>query len=219
MNTKLTATIFSFLLFISFHSLATDSHSNEVALIFGETLYISDLEVEERYVRINRRSYPDLSDEQIFEKLQKNKLSSIIWQRINNKLITENDLQPSEEEITSYTKTIFHDMSDSPIDLSLPEMKEAQVKMSKTFVSKYKISKFLYETYGGKVIFQQANPQEPVGAYRALLEDYVEHGELKIYKQDYHDSFWSYYLRDHPMEIPKDRVDFSKPWWEKSKNK
>jgi len=143
----------------------------------------------------------------------------MIWERITQKLSQEHDLEPTAEEVESFAKVLNSTNSGSSSPALTPEMKESSLKMHKSFVKTYKISKYLYETYGGTVIFQQGNPQEPVGAYRKLLEEYVAQGNFKIYKKKYKEAFWEYYLREHPMVTPKDKVDFSKPWWEKSKDR
>lgn len=75
--------------------------------------------------------------------------------------------------------------------------------------------KCLYKTYGGAVIFQQANPLEPVGAIRTHLEKLQSEGKLKINNPDYAEHFWRYYKADYSYVIPPEKVDFSQPWWQR----
>jgi hypothetical protein len=70
----------------------------------------------------------------------------------------------------------------------------------------------LYEKYGGTVIFQQSNPFEPVGAYRKLIEDAEKDDSFEVLDPRLPPLMWSYFKReDHPFQLPKERIDFSKP--------
>jgi hypothetical protein len=219
MKNKFTVIVFSFLFTFCLKGFALDNSPIKVAHILGDTIYATDLEIDLRFLKGYKRSYPDLSEENVLDKMRKDKLTSIIWERIIQKLSKEHDLEPTTKEVESFTKAIHRSNSNSSPDKLTPEMKEASLKVNRNFVKTYKISKYLYETYGGTVIFQQGNPQEPVGAYRKLLEEYEAQGNFKIYNQKYEKDFWEYYLREHPMVTPQNKVDFSKPWWEKSKDK
>jgi hypothetical protein len=63
------------------------------------------------------------------------------------------------------------------------------------------------------VIFQQANPLEPVGAYRKLLESHEAKGDFEIYDEKLKQQFWEYYVREHPFQVPQNLIDYSQPWW------
>ena len=63
--------------------------------------------------------------------------------------------------------------------------------------------KCLYEMYGGTVIFQQASPQEPVGALKAHLEKLTREGDLVIMRADFSQRFWQYFKRKHSFEVLK----------------
>ncbi|CAD2224792.1 hypothetical protein P3J6_120620 [Pseudoalteromonas sp. 3J6] len=49
---------------------------------------------------------------------------------------------------------------DLSADILTSEMKEASFRANRDVVKTYKISKYIYETYGGTVIFQQGNPHD-----------------------------------------------------------
>ena len=80
----------------------------------------------------------------------------------------------------------------------------------------WKLSKALYEQYGGGVIWQQFNPLEPVGAYLAFLKEHEKKGSFEILDADYKDRFWSYFTRDYGYKFIED-VDYSTPWWKELK--
>lgn len=198
MKNKFMVIVCSFLLTFSLSAFAQEDSSAKVAQILGNTIHVTDLEIDLRFLKGYKRSYPGLSEDDVLDKMRANKLTSIIWKRIIQKLSDEHNLEPTAEEVGSFTEAIH------------------RFRANRDVVKTYKISKYLYETYGGTVIFQQGNPHEPVGAYRKLLEEYQAQGNFKIYHPKYEKAFWAYYLRKHPMVIPEDKVDFSKPWWEKA---
>ena len=68
------------------------------------------------------------------------------------------------------------DLGLSEADSDDPEAKAAEREIGRMMVETWKVSKELYDQYGGDVIFQQGNPTEPVGAYRKLLEEAEEQG-------------------------------------------
>jgi len=218
MQIKFLNIICSLLLLFSLAGNAVEDNSTRIAKIFGEIIHLSDLEPISIYLKSYKHSYPKLSEEEIFDKVTKSKLSSIIWDRIFKKLSQDHNLEATEKEIKSFIAAMPHFNSELKGKESTSEMKEASLKIYASFVNNYKMSKHLYELYGGTVIFQQLNPLEPVGAYRKLLEEYENQGKLEIYNKKLKVAFWKYYLSEHRMIVPPNKVDFSKPWWEKSKN-
>lgn len=90
---------------------------------------------------------------------------------------------------------------------------EGQRKMAEHFVLGWKIDRALYARHGGVVIFQQANPFEPLGAYRAELEAQEQAGRFAIVDPALRKQFWHYYTDMGHNEIPADADDFAVPWW------
>ena len=88
--------------------------------------------------------------------------------------------------------------------------------VGKTVVERWKINQALYRIYGGKVIWQQAGI-EPLDAYRQFLQDHEKRGDFEIVDQGLHEKFWAYYVTTKHTEVPKDKVDFTTPWWLKTK--
>jgi hypothetical protein len=84
-------------------------------------------------------------------------------------------------------------------------------------VKGWKLDRALYRKYGGTVIFQQANPLEPVGAYRKFLEEMQEAKVFEVYDPDNRQKFWHYFVRQHPFQVPAKDIDFDKPWWMQKK--
>lgn len=214
MKFKFSVIVFCALFGFCFKSFADDNSAAKVAHVLGKTIYTTDLTLDLRFLKSYKRSNPHLSEAEVLDKMRYNKLTSMIWKKIFDELSTEHGLEPTDEEVLSLAKAIERSTAKSTTEIN-----ESLLKLHRDFVKTYKISKYLYETYGGKVIFQQGNPQEPVGAYRKLLEEYTSQGEFKIYNPKYEQTFWEYYLRERSRVIPKDKIDFSKPWWEKEEFK
>ena len=82
-------------------------------------------------------------------------------------------------------------------------------------VLQWKTSKALYQRYGGDVIFQQANPMEPVGAMRRFLEEQEKAGAFEIYDAEDRKRFYEYFVRPQTLVVPPSQVNYDKPWWRK----
>lgn len=86
-------------------------------------------------------------------------------------------------------------------------------ELPRSMVLQWKVGRALYQRYGGEVIFQQANPMEPVGAMRKFLEEQEKAGAFEIYNADDRKRFFEYYVRPQTMVVPKEKVNFDVPWW------
>jgi len=105
------------------------------------------------------------------------------------------------------------DSDSTQTDSNSQYVQNAINSVSRDLVRTWKIDKFIYEKYGGEVVFQQSNPQEPIGAYRAFLKEKEGLGSFRIIDERLRIAFWALYSADNSIVIPKDKVDFSRPWW------
>jgi len=92
-------------------------------------------------------------------------------------------------------------------------------ELPRSMVLQWKTGRALYQRYGGEVIFQQANPMEPVGAMRKFLEEQEKAGAFEIYGADDRKRFYDYYVRPQMMVVPKEKVNFDVPWWRNAQGK
>lgn len=139
--------------------------------------------------------------------------------------IREHHLEPTQAQVASFhhfnrdvhEEPRFDPPSGSLFDRAFDALVGAAAKrtVAQVMVRQWLLDKSLYEKYGGRVIFQQANPNEPVGAYRAFLAGHERRGTFRILDLKRRDEFWSYFTSKHSMELSKDQIDFSRPWWEK----
>jgi hypothetical protein len=117
----------------------------------------------------------------------------------------------SRVEIDEVESLMFRPL---PSDLAVAERTELH-RIAESMVLDWKISKSLYQRYGGVVIFQQANPMEPVGAIRSFLEQEEQSGAFTIYGAADRAEFFDYFVRPQRGVIPPSKVNYDKPWWRK----
>ncbi len=184
----------------------SETQQQVLAEVFGEKIYRRDLEPGEEELKDLGIGYPGLAEAELRRRAQASKLTSKISSSILERLEQTLDLTATEAEIKEYLAAMSG-MEDNP----------AMIPYAEASVKQWKLDRALYEKYGGVVIFQQSNPFEPVGAYRALFEENEKSGSFTIYDQTLREEFWSYYLREHPFQVPAAEVDFSVPWWKKLK--
>lgn len=200
-----------------------ESGNKVVATVFGEPVLLTQLEPIEQKMSLYRAGNPELTEPELKSKARADKLSSLIWQALIKELAKHNDIEPSDEEVNAFSEFMGGSQSDMAKEMLSELTKEevaefeAQVFQShKNYVRTYKLSKVLYEKYGGVVIFQQANPLEPVGAYKAFLKDSRANGHFEILHKQMKAAFWQPFNKPHSNIVPEDEVDFSKPWWAKT---
>lgn len=85
--------------------------------------------------------------------------------------------------------------------------------VAKRQVMIYLAEKHMYNTYGGKVVFRQSNPQLPVGAYYKILKNYEQSGKFTILDKGLADGFWTPFAPPYQYELAKENIDFAQPWW------
>ena len=77
-----------------------------IAQVFGKEILISDLNPTVDELKIARQSYPQLSEEELLTKVRSKKLASLIWIPIMDEFAKTHDVEPTEEEILSFTNAI-----------------------------------------------------------------------------------------------------------------
>lgn len=137
------------------------------------------------------------------------RLEDFIVPALFERFVADQGLTASEAEIDDFLAA----MPGAPPDLP-PEQRAAYRRVGAAFVLQWKFSKALYGRYGGIVIFQQANPLEPVGALRQFLEDEEASGRFRIFDAADREGFYAYYKRSHPGVVPPADVSYERPWWQ-----
>lgn len=148
-------------------------------------------------------------------------LEELINPPLYERFAQENGITATEEEIRGFLKFFsrFHMDSEGevtevePRDPDMKEIDDQRREMAKYTVLEWKTDRKLYEMYGGDVIFQQANPLEPVGAYRKFLEGEERAGRFKILDPVLAQSYWAYYRQENRIVYDPSEVDYSVPWW------
>lgn len=196
-----------------------------VAEVFDRKITLSDLNPNERQLQMYQRQTPRRTDEEILFDFRSSRLSALIWEPILAEFSKTYDVEPNDREIDDLLKAIgltsaeAVERSRANAQLSTEQLEEGVRGVARHYVRSWKINKVLYKEYGGRVIFQQLNPFEPVDAYRKLLEAHRDKGDFTIYDKRLRDKFWSYYLEVHGFPIPEEELDFSRPWWSKIQRK
>lgn len=136
-----------------------------------------------------------------------NQVIRIVSNPLLQKFAIDNNLAPTQQELEDFAQALKRsksggDTSDRIIPASL----------ASNFLLSWKIDRELYNKYGGAVIFQQMNPQEPVEAYGKYLRECEARGEFVIADEQLAETFWDYFEGPHRMVVPPEDVDFSTPW-------
>lgn len=169
-----------------------------VARLFYDYLYAADIDA----------ASPKLTENEA------KRLTGKIFGELRQRYMHRHKITATPEEIQQFVAA----MRRSPTDEETSEEKRRDDRrgfeaIGKQMVKGWKLDRALYNKYGGTVIFQQANPFEPVGAYREFLEEMETAQVFEIFDPDTRQKFWYYFVRQHPSQVPAEQIDFDKPWW------
>ena len=195
----------------------TPQAANEIiARLFGESISNSELQPSESDVDRFQSILTDKSESEIRSILAQQALGTKITQSVLADFANKNHIEPSDSEVESAYSVIklwTAELSQNE-SYSEEDIERYRLAMAKGMAKSWKVSKALYEVYGGDVVFQQSNPLTPVGAYKDLFEQYREKGEFVIYDPIFKAAFWASVRMQYSNVLKKENIDFSVPWWE-----
>lgn len=132
-------------------------------------------------------------------------LRSIILGRLLEAYAEEHGVTVSNQEIARYLERmdqrLREELGDNYEDTSgLSDEEQAKLQrmrqqMAASAVQNWKVSRALYEQYGGRIIYQQVGP-EPLDAYRLFLTEAAKGGAFEITDGDVATRFWSFFSDD-----------------------
>jgi len=144
-------------------------------------------------------------------------LNSLIIPALYKRFSEQNHIVVTESEIKAFNKKFEAFNPKEELANSSTTLQERKIMhdLAQAMVLNWKINKALYKKYGGDVIFQQANPLEPIGAERQFLQEQEKAGSFQILDAQEHTKFFNYYLQSHhSFIIPPSKVNYDIPWWE-----
>jgi hypothetical protein len=174
-----------------------------VARVFDDYIYPADIGVASSKLRDD----------------EARRLTDKIFGDLRRRYMDRHKITATPEEIQQFVAAMNR-LSPPDDDVSKERRKEDQrglEAIGEQMVKGWKLDRMLYEKYGGTVIFQQGNPLEPVGAYRKFLEKMEEAKVFEVYDPDNRQKFWHYLVRQHPFQVPPERINFDEPWWMQKK--
>ncbi|MCL4204626.1 MAG: hypothetical protein KJ000_19230 [Pirellulaceae bacterium] len=170
-----------------------------IARLFYDYICVSDIEA----------AAPKLTDDEA------RRLTAKVFGELRQRYMDRHKITATREEIQQFVDAM-RSMSRTDNDASEARKKDDQhgfQAIGEQFVKGWKLDRALYKKYGGTVIFQQANPFEPVGAYRGFLEEMEKAKVFEVYDPDNRQKFWHYFVRQHPFQVPAKNINFDEPWW------
>ena len=197
----------------------TPQAANEIiARLFNKSISNTELQPSQADVDRFQSILTDKSEKEVRTILTQRALGNKITESVLADFADKNAIEPNEGEVQSAYSVIklWTVDLDGNSEFQGEELERYRLAMARGMAKSWKVSKALYEAYGGDVVFQQDNPLTPVGAYQQLFEQYREKGEFVIYDPVFKAAFWSSVKMKYAKTYDPDNIDFSLPWWEKS---
>jgi hypothetical protein len=195
----------------------TPQAANEIiARLFDKSIANSELQPSQQDVDRFQAILTDKSDKEIRQLLAQRALGEKISESVLADYARKNNIEPTAAEIQSaysVIKTWTLDLAEQE-GYSQQEVERYRRAMAQGMAKSWKVSKSLYEHFGGEVAFQQSNPLTPVGAYRDLFAQYQEKGDFVIYDPIFKAAFWESVKVRYAKVLDENDIDFTTPWWE-----
>jgi len=129
-------------------------------------------------------------------------LTGAVLRPLLNRYAEEKGIQVEPSALDAYLQKMNRDMEEKGLtpgkDLTSEELVKADTMrrdMARALMRQWLINKSLYETYGGRIIYQQLGP-EPLDAYREFLEEQERAGAFTILDPSIEEAFWAYFKDD-----------------------
>ena len=197
----------------------TPQAANEIiARLFNKSISNTELQPSQADVDRFQSILTDKSEKEVRTILTQRALGNKITESVLADFADKNAIEPNEGDVQSAYSVIklWTVDLDGNSECLGEDLERYRLAMAHGMAKSWKVSKALYEAYGGDVVFQQDNPLTPVGAYQQLFEQYREKGEFVIYDPVFKAAFWSSVKMKYAKTYDPDNIDFSLPWWEKS---
>lgn len=98
--------------------------------------------------------------------------------------------------------------------------KQRPIRFAKGMIKVWKLNRAIFNNFGGgKVVFHQFGPIEPIDAYRVLIENIKNEGKLKILEPSLQNTLLApedYYNKG--LRITETLDTYPSPYWEETKN-
>lgn len=194
--------IFQFFLFLTCFFQLTQSLANDdpVVSIASHTLTESDFEPTPEELK-------NLQDDPMGSERREMQNFSTIVEFVQHHFVLdfakENNLTAAPEFVASF-KAAFGNES-----LSSEKLDE----LAHFAALQFAVDAYLYQTHGGRVVFEQSHPMFPIEAYFNAYKAYTESQQLVFYDDELANIWWLGFVRPNAIEIAADEIDFSAPWW------
>lgn len=137
-------------------------------------------------------------------------LQAMIVTRVLDRYASQNDLRVEDAELTAFVDNMRRGMAAEGLtiqeELTPQEREEVDAmrrNMARAMIRQWKVNKLLYQTYGGRIIYQQLGP-EPLDAHRQYFEERQAAGDFSFENPTLEAQFWDYFIN-------KSRHEFMQP--------
>jgi hypothetical protein len=154
-------------------------------------------------------------------------MQSRVITRVFARYAAQHDIDADESELTAFLDNMRRGMDAEGLaaeeDLTPEEVQQVNVmrrRLGESIIRQWKINKLLYETYGGRIIYQQLGP-EPLDAYLQFFRARQTAGDFTIDDPAMAEEFWGYFTDESRHDFMATGGEdaaraFTTPPWETS---
>lgn len=134
-------------------------------------------------------------------------LQAMIVTRVLDRYASQNNLRVEDAELTAFVDNMRRGMAAEGLtiqeELTPQEREEVDAmrrNMARAMIRQWKVNKSLYQTYGGRIIYQQLGP-EPLDAHRQYFEERQAAGDFSFENPTLEAQFWDYFINESRHEF------------------
>ncbi|WP_338518963.1 hypothetical protein [Alteromonas gracilis] len=193
-----------------------DSQTQALVVVLGESLTADALMPSQTELDALREKAQGNFDALLDYRIQIAAFDSVV-ERIIFDYAKRNGITADETLVKQFEDKFSNELASSQQRAGETESDTASAKdissIAQREVTKFLVEKAMYKTFGGRVVFRQSNPLMPVDAYKKLLMQYKESGQLQFNDETLEKAFWGGFSEPFKFVIPTENIDFSNPWW------
>lgn len=192
------------------------AQAKTLVVIFGEPLTAEDLMPAQEELDMLREKAQDNFNALLNYRIQIAAFDTVI-ERVLRDYAKRKNITADEALVAKFEDKFGSEFTASQTSANEESEKVASSKtiadIAQLEVLKFMVEKAMFNEFGGRVVFKQSNPLMPVDAYRSLLKQYKDSGQLTFENKALEEDFWKGFSEPFKFEVPPENISFEQPWW------
>lgn len=174
------------------------NHRTLIATVFGKDLYLEDIVPAD--AKVKDKELPPGEFDNWLRGYPAARTYDHIWAAVSKRYVEREKIGVSEAEMSDLKKSVEKNLksrSGGPDDSPFPSMEQKGISVAWAHASlmDWKLSKSLYEKFGGRVGIGSLGAWIALDGQHAVLKEHHNAGDIKFHHPELEEAFWQYAQR------------------------